>query len=273
MPGRRPLRELDLRPVDAARRRWFPRGTVPERTGSWRVTSEQRGLQLVDHGARRAPSRPCRRSEGAVVVCGSPSTSAPMLVARPLLAEREAADHQLLALHVLDLQPGARALAGLVVESRRLAITPSRPCCRGRPSIALPSPTWSAGVVQCGRPASAPRAAAALGVGQRHRRVAVEEQHVEDRVGGRDVLHAAPMRAVGGEVHAAAGGARSSAARPRRRSRSRRRASTRACRARRPARAAPDRCGRRRAARCGAAKRARPPSTYASARTPSHLIS
>ena len=56
------------------------------------------------------------------------------------LARQPAADHELLAVDVLDLQPLVRAPAGSVGELRRLATTPSRRCSAAAASSSRPSP-------------------------------------------------------------------------------------------------------------------------------------
>src|SRR5918996_3334993 len=123
--------------------------------------------------------------------------------AAPALARRPAADHDVLEVHVLDLDPARRAPARLVGGVEALGHYPF--------DAELPG-----GCEQCAALAAvigrgAPRRArqlegledlAAILVGQRQRGAAVEVEQVEDDVAHRRVAHAPPDRRVRRQVHA-----------------------------------------------------------------------
>src|SRR5919198_330448 len=120
------------------------------------------------------------------------------------LARHPAANHHLLALHVLDLQPAARAPAGLVGAVQALgdhALEPALPARREHAlAVAL--------VVGGGAPGRAVELQlveqlAPVLVREPQRGAPVDVEQVEDHVGGGDVLHPPAHRALGGEVHAA----------------------------------------------------------------------
>ena len=171
--------------------------------GGWRPS---KGLCCVCRGS----SSPARRSqlglrEAAADPAGvaQPPPSVVVLVVadqdgadrlRPApLPGQPAADHELLAADVLDLQPGAAAPSGQVAAVEPLGDQPLE--------AALPvssSSAFALAAVVAGRlPARAVERErveplAALGVGEVDERAPVEVQEVEDQVGDRDVGHPPP---------------------------------------------------------------------------------
>src|SRR5207248_7709144 len=167
-------------------------------------TRERRHLlaQLVEQAVGEAGADVPRVDElPAVVVAEEEGTDG---AGPPAFARRPAADHELLAPVVLDLEPGPRALAGLVdavealghdaLEARALAGLDDVGPTADRARWDLHAGPGDRQVLQNRSP---------LRIRDPHRRLAVELENVEHEIGHRRVDHAPSHLGLRSDVHAA----------------------------------------------------------------------
>ena len=233
--SRRPARApRSAPPAAAGRRAWrtgWSGGCAP------RAPRQALELGLVETGAdatgvaQHLPARP-----RLLVVAHQQRADLPACAA---LARQPPADHELLAVDVLDLQPIPAALAGPVGGVEALGDHSLETVLGGGREEVAPAAPWWAGVCQAGPfSRSSLEQRAPLAVGERDRGAPVEVEQIEDHIG--DGCSRASARGWRSRMSGAcaAAVARSSASRARRRRRSRRRAPPRARPAGGPARAA-----------------------------------
>ena len=183
IPG--PLGELDLgdqlRRNKAGVTRQLRHRRERRRVGPQRLEA---GGELVERRLREAGADAPREPQFTRFEVAHQQRADPLLA--PPLARQPAADHELLAAGVLELQPGAVARAGLVARVEALGDHAFEPLPAGRVEqlraaarVSLGHPPRRAGELQLGEPL------APLLVGTGEQRFAVEVEHVEDRVDDR----------------------------------------------------------------------------------------
>ena len=200
-PRRRPLPELDV---------GHQRGLDPAGLGVGDAVSEGAGVtgqgrqqlvQPVQGGVAEAgPHPPGEAQRGALVVPGQEGPDAALTVAR---AGQPAADDDLLAQVVLDLDPAARAPARLVGRAQALGHHALQTLAAGHleqvgPAAHVRGRHLHAGATE-GQVLERP---AALGVGRLDERAPVQPEQVEGHVDHGDLGHAQADRLGPGQVHA-----------------------------------------------------------------------
>ena len=240
--GAGPLRELHhARPAAAPRRcvpfgGWRPSNGESSRAQRLELAHEQR-----QRGLGEAACPPCRRTAARRPRRARPPPARPSVSPRPPSPGSQPPITTSCEGRFLTLIQARRAPARLVrrvqplghdaLEALRRARPPAAP--RRRPRGARASRQLGPVQLELGQQP------AAVGVGQRQRRVALQPQQVEGHVGHRHVAHPPPDRRVRGQVHARLEQLEARAARRRRTPRPRRRGSAGASPARRPSRAPP----------------------------------